>query len=51
MSPAHHADRVFNAIREEKFYIFSEDKYLENVQHRMEIILNEGTPELSKHFP
>ena len=51
MSPAQYADRVFKAIREEKFYIFSEDKYLENVRQRMEIILNDGTPELSKYFP
>jgi hypothetical protein len=51
MSPAQYADRVFNAIKEEKFYIFSEDKYRENVRQRMAIILNDGTPELSKYFP
>ena len=51
MSPAQCADKVFKAIKEEKFYVFSEDKYRENVQQRMEIILDEGTPELSKYFP
>lgn len=51
MTPAQYADKVFKAVREEIFYIFSEEKYLENVRQRMEIILNEGTPELSGHFP
>jgi NAD(P)-dependent dehydrogenase (short-subunit alcohol dehydrogenase family) len=51
MSPAQYADRVFKSIREEKFYIFSEDKYKENVRQRMEIILNDGAPELSTYFP
>ena len=51
MSPAQYADKVFKAIKEEKFYVFSEDRYRENVQQRMEIILDEGTPELSKYFP
>ena len=27
MSPAQYADRVFKAIKEETFYLFSEDKY------------------------
>lgn len=51
MSPAQYAAKVFEAIKEEKFYILSEDRYRENVRQRMEIILDEGTPELSKYFP
>ena len=51
MTPVQLADKVLKAIKEETFYIFSEDRYRENVQQRMEIILNEGTPEISKYFP
>jgi NAD(P)-dependent dehydrogenase (short-subunit alcohol dehydrogenase family) len=51
MSPAQYADKVFTAIKENKFYILSEDRYRENVRQRMDIILEDGTPELSKHFP
>lgn len=51
MSPAQYADKVFTAINENKFYILSEDRYRENVRQRMDIILKDGTPELSKHFP
>lgn len=51
MPPAKYAERVFKDIQEEKFYILSEDKYLDNVRQRMEIILDEGSPELSGHFP
>ena len=51
MTPVQLADKVLKAIKEETFYIFSEDRHRENVQQRMEIILNEGTPEISKYFP
>jgi NAD(P)-dependent dehydrogenase (short-subunit alcohol dehydrogenase family) len=51
MSPAQLADKVFQAINEETFYILSEERYRENARQRMEIILNEGTPEISKYFP
>ncbi|MFX0202773.1 MAG: SDR family NAD(P)-dependent oxidoreductase [Candidatus Hodarchaeota archaeon] len=51
MTPEQYAEKVFNAIEEDKFYVFSEDKYRENIQQRMGIILGEGSPELSKHYP
>lgn len=51
MTPKQYAEKVFIAIEEDKFYVFSEDKYRENIQQRMGIILSEGSPELSKYYP
>jgi NAD(P)-dependent dehydrogenase (short-subunit alcohol dehydrogenase family) len=42
MAPADVADRVFDAIRDEKFYIFPHPELLEFVRARMETILKQG---------
>lgn len=44
MSPQQVADRVFNAIREEKFYIFTDPEWKPVMQMRMEDILQERNP-------
>lgn len=44
MSPQQAADRVFNAIREEKFYIFTDPEWKPVMQMRMEDIIQERNP-------
>lgn len=44
MSPQQVADRVFNAIREEKFYIFTDPEWKPVMQMRMEDIIQERNP-------
>ncbi|HEV8711568.1 MAG TPA: SDR family NAD(P)-dependent oxidoreductase [Candidatus Binatia bacterium] len=46
MAPAEVAARVFNAIRDEQFYIFPQPEILESVRARMETILKQGNPTL-----
>jgi ferredoxin len=51
MSPDECAKRLFDAIRENTFYIFPEPKYKEDIQQRMENILQGRAPTPQKHFP
>ncbi|SFG93286.1 Short-chain dehydrogenase [Desulfotomaculum arcticum] len=44
MSPQHAADHVFQAIREERFYIFTHPEYNAAVHKRMEDILQQRNP-------
>jgi hypothetical protein len=38
------ADNVFEAIREEKFYILTHDEYDNRIKSRMQAILERGNP-------
>ncbi len=51
MSPDECAKKVFDAIRQNSFYIFPEPKYKEDIQQRMENILQGKAPTPQKHFP
>ena len=51
MTPEEYAEKVFSAISEDRFYVLSEDKYMENVEQRMKIISDGKVPEISKHYP
>ena len=44
MSPAQVADCVFDAIRQDKFYIFTNPKVKDGVRSRMEAILQDRNP-------
>jgi hypothetical protein len=46
MQPAHVADAVFQAIREERFYILTHPEGKEWIRTRMEDILQERNPTL-----
>src|SRR5262245_50995902 len=46
LPPAEVADRVFNAIRDEKFYVFPHPEGLTDVRIRMETILEQRNPTL-----
>ena len=46
LPPAEVADRVFNAIRDEQFYVFPHPETLALVRARMETILEQGNPTL-----
>lgn len=51
MSPDECAKKLFDAIRQNIFYIFPEPKYKEDIQQRMENILEGKASTPSKHFP
>jgi hypothetical protein len=44
MPPKEVADRLFNAIRKEQFYVLTHPEFKERVQKRMENIINEYNP-------
>jgi hypothetical protein len=44
ISPQAVADRVFEAIRSEQFYILTDSKSIPMIQKRMENILNQRNP-------
>ena len=51
MSPEECAKKVFEAIRQNTFYVFPDPKYKEDIQQRMENILQGKVPTPQKHFP
>ena len=44
MSPQHLAERVFDAIRKEQFYILTHPEFIPVVQQRFESILEQRNP-------
>ena len=44
MSPQQVADRMFQAIRDEKFYVLPDPEWKSKIQLRMEDILHERNP-------
>jgi NAD(P)-dependent dehydrogenase (short-subunit alcohol dehydrogenase family) len=46
LAPERVADLVFDAVREERFYVFPHPEMLEAVRARMETILAQGSPEI-----
>ena len=47
MAPGDVAERVFEAIREERFYVFPHPEWLEYARLRMETVLRQANPALS----
>ena len=47
MAPGEVAERVFEAIREERFYVFPHPEWLEYARLRMETVLRQANPALS----